>query len=311
MADVIALSMAGQSHLRVGRPNQDSGGVWSCSELRPHSRPQLVGSAASRVGHDVLGSLLTGDGAAAAPRFVVMAVSDGHGSDTYDRSDRGSAFAVELMLGAAARAAHRLSDPSSGLTEWLQHEVPRRLIQQWRKLVLDDAATDAADAGTERPVPAEIVRRYGATLVGAVLTQRGSVFWQIGDGDLVIVNADGSCRTPNADEAQLGTATDSLCEAGAEQRFRVAVELGEDHTDSLVFMSTDGVANSFVDDDAFLQFVEGIAEMARDDRRRILQRKLEGWLARCSSFSGDDVTAVIRCPRQDPTTRGGIGVGSH
>ena len=298
-SDHLLISMAGQLHVRDGRPNQDAAGF-----LR-HSRglglvPILTGS--------IIDSALCGDlveslrnrSESTSPEFCALAVSDGHGGKKYDRSERGSALAVCLMLHVAVLGAIRLCSEQPGTKDWLLYEVPRHLVRQWKQHVLQDDSSQGCHPASTVEDNDAIIQRYGATILGALTTDKGSVFWQLGDGDLILVNDNGVVSHPiDRQSDYIGTETDSLCLDSAEGAFRVSVQIGESHRDSLILLATDGVANSFIDDDAFQSFVRAISEYARGPRRETLSSSVPRWIARCSSYSGDDVSLSVLLPRID------------
>ena len=303
--DHLLVSIAGQSHLRLGRPNQD-GAAFLRGTGAGRTHPMLAGSVATcDLNRDITGTVLN-ESRAVGSELCIMSVSDGHGGREHDRSDRGSAIAVWLMLHAAILASQRLSSQPAAISDWLSHEVPRRLVQQWRRHVLLDAAEADSCSASDTDDPTETVRRYGATVFGALLTDRHSVFWHLGDGDLVVVAPDGTVSRPTMNgPSLLGTETESLCQKSAENAFRVSVQLGESHRNSLVLLASDGVSNSFVDDAGFDTFVRFISDRSRGPERISLTTSMPRWLARCTSFSGDDVSVSALLPRIDchmPTT---------
>jgi serine/threonine protein phosphatase PrpC len=64
----------------------------------------------------------------------------------------------------------------------------------------------------------------------------------------------------------------------------------------LILLATDGYANSFVNEAAFLQVGTDILEMIRADGLEAVQESLETWLSEASQAgSGDDITLGILC----------------
>lgn len=228
---------------------------------------------------------------------IVAAVSDGHGSSLSFRSDVGASFGVE----SAQRAAETPTDAG----------FPSSVVREWRSLVERDLArhplTDTeldrvrgerggADADAIRDDP---YLAYGATLLFARATADAVEIWQIGDGDVVVArtpadNAGGATRPVPSDDRLIGNVTTSLCGADAAADFRharVPVRAGDAVT---VMLSTDGYANSFVDDDAFLKVGEDIHGFLAQQGPPWVSRNLRGWLEDASERgSGDDISAVV------------------
>ena len=266
-------TVAGASHVRAGRPNQD----------------------AIRLPRE-------GD----AP--LLVAVSDGHGSDKCFRSDRGSRFAVaaavvvlgELVAGAPAEA--------EGVLAAARERVPAELARRWREAVeLDLAASpfapeeldalEAADGARAREaVVANPLLAYGATVVAAAVAESYVAFAQLGDGDALVVTAAGDVARPlPADERLFANETTSLASPSAERDFRLAVAPLEDHT-VLVLLSTDGYANSFRDEAEFLKVGRDLVAMIGASGLDAVAREIPTWLDETSRLgSGDDVTLAVVC----------------
>jgi hypothetical protein len=65
---------------------------------------------------------------------------------------------------------------------------------------------------------------------------------------------------------------------------------------ALILLATDGYANSFVNEEAFLQVATDIWEIIRDEGLATVTENLEGWLERASQEgSGDDITLGLLC----------------
>ena len=65
---------------------------------------------------------------------------------------------------------------------------------------------------------------------------------------------------------------------------------------ALILLATDGYANSFVNEAAFLQVGTDILEMIRTEGLETVQENLATWLAEASQDgSGDDITLGILC----------------
>jgi len=110
------------------------------------------------------------------------------------------------------------------------------------------------------------------------------------------VASQGGVRRPLPhDERLLGNETTSLCVAHAARDVRLAVTDTAD-LPALILASTDGYANSFRDDDAFLRVGPDLLEILRADGPQNVNDHLRGWLEEASrEGSGDDITLGILC----------------
>jgi serine/threonine protein phosphatase PrpC len=245
-----------------------------------------VKAARKQINQDRHGSKVFADG-------VAVAVADGHGSAAHPRSDIGAQLAVDAFLRAAAefRTALRPDVSHKHVKVRAQDYFPRNLVRDWRERAEQHLAENPL-SDAERDLAATIVL-YGTTLIGAMITESLVLGWQIGDGDLCLISPDGQATTPLRNPVDnLGDDTDSLCSDDAQRLVRTywAPSSAIDPP-TLIALSTDGLSNSFVSFDGYLEFVSGIYQrIAHSDNK--VSEDLRHWLEQASSFSGDDTTLV-------------------
>ncbi|MER7921881.1 PP2C family serine/threonine-protein phosphatase [Streptomyces sp. NPDC096057] len=245
---------------------------------------------------------------------LLLAVADGHGSARYTRSEIGARFAVDRFVGRAelfAQAARDCHEPGrlARLMTYARDDFPRALVQDWRETALGhwDRHRPVADAGTPEPRQSEKLLLYGTTLIGAVLTPWLFVAWQIGDGDLAVVEHDGTLTRPLAPaEEALGDETESLCgpEAWSAVRMHWAPVFDQARTPRLVVLSTDGLSKSFASAEGYRQFVAGLDGRLASDGSEGVREVLPQWLEQASKYSGDDTTLAAAL-RHVSTVTGG------
>lgn len=267
---VAAASVPGAVHLRTGRPNQDA----------------------------VAWLPLEGDG-----ERVVMAVSDGHGSAASPRSELGAAFAVDLTTSVLWGLPQPASEESVRVavariaTKW--DERVRRHLERHPlspvELERIGARSDADPIISERP---GVV--YGATLLFAVVSGDEVALGQLGDGDVLIVDATGLVERPLPADARLvAHVTTSLSDEDPVGNTRTRILAAAEHR--LVLLSTDGYANSFATDEAFLQVGRDFLRTVDDAGIGSVRGSLPQWLAETTSNgAGDDISvalAVLDAPR--------------
>lgn len=213
---------------------------------------------------------------------IILALSDGHGSAKYFRSDRGSRIAVEtaeeVLSEFISHYKPGIITPLDGkllmqgtikgicsIQSFVADKIFRHLggaiLYRWQRKVVQDWMENP-------PTPTEmirlseeekelysgvdkkrIVKAYGCTLQAAVRTKD---FWfalHIGDGKVVAVRSDGTMYEPIPwDEDCFGTTTTSMCEVDPE---RVRYCYGINKSDaSALFLASDGM------DDSFTNFAE-------------------------------------------------------
>ena len=205
--------------------------------------------------------------------YTLAVISDGHGGDDYFRSDRGSKFAVETFC-RCVEDAFTLS--TSNETSMLKNKARnfaealnacsndkqiaeqmnwfmRSIVSRWNIMVDNDYnenpftesemehVSDKAKARYE--IGDKIHSAYGATLIGAVITDD---FWfgiQIGDGRCVAFDKEGCPFEPIPwDEQCFLNVTTSICDSNAssEMRYFFSRELP-----AAIFVGSDGIDDSF------------------------------------------------------------------
>jgi serine/threonine protein phosphatase PrpC len=265
----LAGSHVGANHVRVEMPNQDAYAV----------RPELAG-------------------AADPSDTVVLAVADGHGSAAHPRSAAGAEIATEKLVDLAMSfsAACARNEPLRTLKSAAEEQIPRELVRKWREGVRAHATAAANPLGTRDDD--EVFLAYGSTLLGAVITPRLLVCWQLGDGELAIVEGANVSFPLAPAERQLGVETDSLCQPDAWSRVRVHWQPLHGACPDLVLLATDGLVNSYADHAGFEAFGVGMLERIRSAGVAAVRDQLDGWLAKAAEFSGDDATlaAAWRSP---------------
>lgn len=268
-----AATVPGAVHLRNGRPNQDA----------------------------VAWLPASGEG-----ERVVMAVSDGHGGAASPRSALGSAFAVDVTVEELSQLAHPVTPDTvdrafAAIVERWRQRVSEHLAGQPLTPAELESGGVRAGAGTaviaDRPTIA-----YGATLLFAIVSDQQLVLGQIGDGDVLVVGAAGRAVRPlPLDPRLVAHVTTSLSDDDPLSNARTMVL---DPADSrLVLLSTDGYANSFATDDAFLQVGYDLLCSVESQGVGSVRESLPGWLAETTLHgSGDDISVAIAVLDQRPST---------
>lgn len=282
---IIADSVTGSSHARKNLPNQDNGGWY-----------------AGKDGYPLIGT-----------------VSDGHGGREYLRSDRGSALGVQAALRVLSTLLLR---PPFACPLSLE-DICKEIVKEWRSDVLSDIRKHPYDpAGQEiiadgrqgqrfnAPLDPdyEQIRPYGSTLLAVVITGEEAIFFQLGDGDIIIHAPDGSFIRPIAPDGTLsGNETYSLCTDESWKDFRIAKL---NFIPDFIMLSTDGYANSFLDEEGFFTAARDLYSYIYqaggfEAGVQVVRSNLRDWLDTTSrKGSGDDITLLILtrdpCPAGSP-----------
>ena len=266
----------GSSHQRSGVPNQDA--------VQCAVTPGAQGTVA------------------------VAVVSDGHGSPLHFRSQIGSSLAVSTVA-ATLQTFLRESVSSNEHVPFVPeqvHELERKIVSGWLVAVqsdLENKPFTQAELGTlEKQEGAEgraavescPELAYGATLLAVAATDKVLLYLQLGDGEILSVNEEGTTTRPlPPDDRLIANQTTSLCQPEAWKDFRSAwVTAGA--LPSLVLLSTDGYANSFRSDEDFLKIGQDYLEIIREQGISSLAEELPAILTEATQQgSGDDITLAI------------------
>jgi len=273
---VLGHSVRGASHRRSGAPNQDAILWWSPA---PDGPP------------------------------IALVVSDGHGSDKSFRSEIGSRLAVETTMGLLRELLGVLSrSPNlSAVKRTAEERLPQEIVRGWQAAVDAHLAThplteeELARLEEKRGAAAcrELVDHprlaYGATVLAALVTQRFLLFVQLGDGDILMVLDDGDVVRPMARDPRLiANETTSLCMTRAWQEVQLRFLASDGGLPALILLATDGYANSFVNEAAFLQVGTDLLAIMQEDGAQAVEANLATWLEEASvAGSGDDISLGI------------------
>ena len=238
----------------------------------------------------------------------IIAVADGHGSDNYIRTDRGSKFAVSAALTAIkafvqeARENHLPAIPNSE-AELVQ--VSKNILARWYTQVENDVACEpfqseelakVSDKYKQRYASGQYnAKAYGTTLIAVCMTSEGWFGIHIGDGKCVELLENGTlCEPIPWDEACEQNITTSICDSDAIEEFRYVIQ--KDFPAAL-FIGSDGIDDSYSSEmelhelyrNIFIVFAEHGAEVGSNEVRDYLPKITR-------RGSGDDVSiaGIIR-----------------
>jgi hypothetical protein len=246
--------------------------------------------------------------------FMLLAVSDGHGSTRSFRSDRGSALAIECALRIMAMFLRRLGPdaPLSRIRNQARVHWPYALITAWKQAVREDLEKNpftflefaAFPEPPPQPKPGEDLPTsaylaYGATLIAVAMTSRYIIYSQLGDGDIITAWPDGRVTRPLPRKHEfMANQTNSLCTPNAFRAFQVRVERYRADSPALVMLSTDGYANCFGNDDGFFTVGADLLGYFRAHGSAFVRDNIADWLSESSrDGSGDDITVGLAVRR--------------
>ncbi len=256
---------------------------------------------------------------------LIVAVSDGHGSAKNFRSQVGAQKAVEVAIKVLSELFLDRSIDNMNLStihDIAQTRLPQRLVKEWTLEVEQhwqefDPHRDPAwhalidqDKPSESAIAAMPQIAYGATLLTVLITDAFLLYVQLGDGDILCVNALGQPFRPvPRDPRLLANETTSLCSIDAWKNVQVRLVpfagLSGDQTPALILLTTDGYANSFASDAAFCEIGRDYLDLIAQSDFATLIQQIPAFLEETSQDgSGDDITIglIYRTDFQNQTT---------
>jgi serine/threonine protein phosphatase PrpC len=268
-------SIQGAQHKRKNIPNQDAI-LWSGSEA--DSEP------------------------------IIMAISDGHGSSASFRSSKGSEIAVEVACQVFPGFMTEVNNMELGLVDTqLQTALFPLLIANWKSKVQEDFQNNPLTEEDLRLKNGAFVQQdsvltheeiyiaYGATLLIVCISSTYIIYFQLGDGDILIVDELETVSAPLPDDRELiANETHSLCSRDALGKIRYDIVPLDKQLPLMILLSSDGYSNAFESKAAFYEVGTDYLKLHRTEGVESLKELVPAFLEDASrTASGDDVTLGI------------------
>lgn len=264
------------------------------------------------------------------PCCVVISVADGHGSQSYFRSDRGSLFASRIACSKIRDFLYNTYFPfqdkkeekravtqlvHSIITEWhiavrqnllknpfTEDEmklVPEKYAAEYKMFTKENTSkyTDRELIEKMRTEVSNIQKAYGTTLIAVGICDKYAIGLHIGDGKCISLYEDGTMDEPIPWDTNcyLNRCT-SICDRNAVEEFRY--NIWQDELPIAIFIGTDGIDDTFA---AMLHpFYRNIAlDFIQNDFRDYvgeLQKKLSD-ISRNGSRDDVSIAGILHMPR--------------
>jgi len=224
---------------------------------------------------------------------LALAVADGHGDAQHDLSEHGAKIAVQLVVQELLEFFQHFyceENSLSLLNSNFKQNFPRQIGRCWRQTIWQDAKKRLASV-TE--TDETTLKRYGTTLLTALILPDCLLLGQIGDGDILRVLPNGDIEEPFNNPTKIITNyTDSLCSESADKLWKTAT-LARVKGESL-FLATDGLSNAFVEKSQFHTFANSLLARINEFGIESVEAALPQWLDDYSEkATGDDITLLI------------------
>jgi len=267
---VISRSEQGASHIRSNLPNQDAAADSKSDDGKPP---------------------------------IILAVADGHGSPKSFRSDIGAKYAVEVAIQVCKEFLENAGSMSpSVIKNEAELKLPRKIIEAWRQKVKQHCKENAFTEIEKKALPEREdgngegeLWAYGSTLLITIISDAFLLFFQLGDGEILVVSeANEVSRAIPKDESLIANETTSLCMPDPIPAFRFRFQYLSEVPPKIILLSTDGYPNSFQTQDDFFKVATDLLEILHSEGCDSVEKDLSSWLQDASAKgSGDDVTLSI------------------
>lgn len=264
---VFGASVRGASHIRSGRECQDS-----------------------------LKKVILDEGA------VILAVADGHGSESCPYSKTGSFAAVNVFCKIMGDYLETYAGQTETLFTFLKREGDTKIAQEidteWKRRILrlHKKCRREIPVGADGIIDREAVYKlYGSTLLGLVITGEFLFAFQLGDGDIMKVSESGVYSVIEADKI-LGTETHSLSKAESWKKAITLIRKREENERKPVMylLSSDGLSNSYKNEEEFQKTCADYYALLKEHGVKAVSDRLKAWLQETSEMGcGDDITALF------------------
>ena len=233
---------------------------------------------------------------------VILAVADGHGSDSCPYSKSGSDIAVNVFCKIMGDYLDMYAGSPEMLLTFLKREGDTKIAQEidaeWKRRILKIHSNNKREVPSDaegKKDKAAVYRLYGSTLIGLVIAREFLFAFQLGDGDIMKVSEKGVQNVIEADKI-LGTETHSLSKAESWKKALTRIKKQEENLQLpvLYMLSTDGMANSYKNEDEFRKTCSDYYDLLREHGAKAVSDNLKGWLRETSELGcGDDITALF------------------
>ena len=246
-----AFSEQGYNHIKVGKECQDASGAYSDDDMS------------------------------------IIVVADGHGSDNYPRTARGSSFAVDAAIAAIKEFVKTVTDEKIDIdlqqekqTVSQMRELSANILKRWHDSVDQDITEHPLDERELEKVSEKYKQRYQSGNYNAKA---------YGDGKCVAFEANGSCNEPIPwDDTCQSNVTTSICDEDALDEFRYYCSK---KLPLAVFIGSDGVDDSYANNEELYAVYRAMIRIFEEYGADTVKQEIKEFLPKTSkNGSGDDVS---------------------
>lgn len=230
-------------------------------------------------------------------QIAIAVVCDGHGGNEYFRSDKGAKFACESALSSIKEFSQYEMNDINKNSDKILNQLIKSIIFKWNTCIYNDIDENnftEEEISTLSDKEKEKINKkpesaYGTTLIAVAVLQNYWFCLQIGDGNCTCIYEDGEidCPVPQDDKCMFNVTT-SMCDSNAFFNFR---HYFSQKLPTAIFISTDGIENSFNSQNSMNEFFKKILNSFIDNDFDNALDELKLYLPDLSKKgSGDDLS---------------------
>lgn len=243
---------------------------------------------------------------------IILAVADGHGSESCPFSSTGSKSATNVFCDIMSEYHQKYADNLEMLATYLNREGETRVAQaidaEWKRRIVKQhkrlkRQIPVTNDGTQDVQ--SVYKQYGTTLLGLMVTDAFLFAFQLGDGDIGYVDVNGYEAVVEGDKI-LGVETHSLSREAAWEKAIAIVRRTRPMCPSMYMLSSDGFANSYKDEATFHTTCVDYFNMVNEHGVAAIRANLPAWLTETSEMGcGDDITLLMAYSAEQEATNAG------
>lgn len=254
--------------------------------------------------------------------LAIAIVCDGHGGDRYFRSDVGAHMATEVIRDSVKTFVVTIDKslfegkPYTAVEAITSDDVVKKqtlidvkfrqlfssIIYQWNQKIAEHAANTPVSEWEQEHVPQKYLdelqtsetfeKLYGCTLMVYVQAKDYWFAFHLGDGKCISFQQEPLwCFPIPWDERCFLNKTTSLCDSNAINEFRYCYE-GDGYFPWAVFLGSDGMDDSFGDDENLVNFYIQIVKMLVNEGLEATIHSIEEELPQLSKIGSKDDMSV-------------------
>lgn len=232
--------------------------------------------------------------------YAAVIVCDGHGGGKHFRSEIGARFAVETgkeMVLRFVRERRKILRKEILPDEIAQ--VGKSLIFSWREKVSAHLKSCPFSESEQKILVSNLpdgkavndFTAYGSTFLAAIRYGKNLCLLQIGDGDVRIFTEKGCIEPMQRDDRLQFGATTSLCDRDVFANLQTVCLPAK--AVKGCWLSSDGVKNSFRDEESFISFIKAVRKEFREKNFSAFSQELKEFLPLLTKRgSGDDLSVA-------------------